>query len=98
MVKTRFSNPASAVVVTTQESVRSESRHKFSVLLCNNDASSLAATTHDRTFGGVIGDLDAKNIQKLDALWTSDYHPSVDKIFCEIMPYLPNLKPSKCLI
>ena len=64
MVETCSSYPFSAAAVTTQESVKSESRHTLSVLQSNDDRSSLAATTHDRPVGGVIGDLDAKSIQE----------------------------------
>ena len=55
MAETRFSDPASAAVVTTQESVKSESRHKLYVHHRNEDGSSLAATTHDLPLGGIVG-------------------------------------------
>ena len=64
MVETCSSYPFSAAAVTTQESVKSESRHTLSVLHSNNHRSSLAAKTHDRPSSGFIGDLDAKSIQE----------------------------------
>ena len=64
MKDTCSSNPASAAVVTTHKSVKLESRHTLSVLQINDDRSSLAATTHDRPLGGVIGKLDAKSIRE----------------------------------
>ena len=62
---TRSSDPAGAEVVTNQKRIKSESQHKFSVLKrkkrCEEkkDAPSLAATTHDRLLGGVLGEVDA---------------------------------------
>ena len=64
MAETRFSDPVSAAVVTTQESVKSESRHTLSVLQINDDRSSLAATTHGQPIGDVIGELNAKTVRE----------------------------------
>ena len=64
MVETCSSYPFSAAAVTTQEIVKSESRHTLSELQSNDDRSSLAATTHDRPLGGVIGELVAKSIRE----------------------------------
>ena len=64
MDETHYSDTASVAVVTTQESVKSESRHTLSVLHSNDDGSSLAATTHDRPLAGIIGELDAKSIRE----------------------------------
>ena len=47
MAENRSSDPVSAVVVTTQDIVKLGSRHTFFVLQSNDDASSLASTTHD---------------------------------------------------
>ena len=55
MAETRSSDPSSVAVVTTQESVKSESRHTVSLLQNNDDASPLATTTHGRPLDGVIG-------------------------------------------
>ena len=64
MAGIRSCDPVSAAVFTTQESVKSESRHTLSVLQSNDDRSSLAATTHDRPLGGFIGELYAKSIRE----------------------------------
>ena len=64
MAETRFSDTASAAVVTTQESIKYESRHTLSVIQSNDDMSSLAATNHDRPLGSVIGELDAKSVRE----------------------------------
>ena len=64
MAETRSSDPSSVAVVTTQESVKSESRHTLSLLQSNDDRSSLAATTHGRPLGGVIDELDTKRIRE----------------------------------
>ena len=64
MAETRSSYPASAAVVTTHKSVKSKSVHRLSVLQSNADRSSLAATTHERPLGGIIGDLNANGVRE----------------------------------
>ena len=64
MAETCSSAPTSAAVLTTQESVKSESRHTLSVLQSNDDRSSLVVTIHDRPLGSVISKLDAKSIRE----------------------------------
>ena len=64
MAETCSSYPVSAAAVTTQEIVKSESRHTLSVLQSNDDRSSLAAATYDRPLGVVIGELAAKSIRE----------------------------------
>ena len=64
MAETCSSDPTGAAVLTTQESVKSESRHTLSVLQSNDDRSSLVVTIHDRPLGSVISKLDAKSIRE----------------------------------
>ena len=72
MAETCSSDPTSAAVLTTQESVKSESRHTLSVLQSNDDRSSLVVTIHDRPLGASLASWMQRALENLNALWMSD--------------------------
>ncbi|CAI5721784.1 unnamed protein product [Peronospora farinosa] len=66
------SDTANLAMVTTPIGVTEKARQDVPVLLDDDTIVLSTASTHERPLGGVKGELDAKSVIELSALWMSD--------------------------